>query len=158
MFRLCVITISWAFGGSLFSKFSLIQFETLNEGENGPRQPFLAAWTPAWNYQHQSYQQTSAKFHLRGCRQPCPPAARPAPGPPPPPPRQRRRISGHVLCVATGHVSRHCTLFSRMWGAYVLMQLATPRWYTPMNPDPANERFIRKTGNKQILYQKQCVQ
>ena len=33
-------------------------------------------------------------------------------------------------------------------GAYVLMQLATPRWYTPMNPDPANERFIRKTGNR----------
>ena len=47
----------------------------------------------------------------------------------------------------TRHASRHCTLFSKMWGAYVLMQLATPRWYTPMNPDPANERFIRKTGN-----------
>lgn len=33
-------------------------------------------------------------------------------------------------------------LFSNRWGAYFLKQTATPTWYMPRNPQPANERFI----------------
>ena len=32
--------------------------------------------------------------------------------------------------------------FSTSWGACCLRQLATPTWYIPRNPQPANEKFI----------------
>ena len=42
-------------------------------------------------------------------------------------------------------------LFSSRWGAYFLKQTATPTWYMPRNPQPANDRFIfrRKTWRQQ---------
>ena len=39
-------------------------------------------------------------------------------------------------------IRRSVTLEEKVRGAYVLMQLTTPRWYRPRNPHPANERFI----------------
>lgn len=33
-------------------------------------------------------------------------------------------------------------LFNNRWGAYLRKQQATPTWYMPKNPHPANDRFI----------------
>lgn len=33
-------------------------------------------------------------------------------------------------------------LSSNKWGAYLRKQQATPTWYIPKNPQPANDRFI----------------